>query len=279
MSAQQAVKKLDYACLECGSIVRVRGGLHRQNHFFHIEPNRICFLSGKSMAHLQVQCYLQRLLPEGECFLEHRFPEINRIADVVWVKQKFVFEVQCSAITAVEVSQRNQDYQSIGYQVIWIFHDQQFNQWRVSAAENSLYHYPHYFTNMGQSGSGIIYDQFSLIKGGLRKKNREKLQVNLSKPNFIKPSSRELLVLCTTLPKLVIERVKSADYYFEGDITSFSLQPDFSLKASEFLMEEEKPIEDIESKTLWYWTKSLVRNLVIRPYKLLFQMYLEKACR
>jgi competence protein CoiA len=168
--SRQAIKQRDYFCIECQQVVRVRGGYHRQAHYYHTSPVQSCHLSKKSMAHLQVQNYLQSIFPDGECLLEHPFPAINRIADVVWTAQKMVFEVQCSPISRDEILARNRDYTSQGFQVVWILHDNRYNQWRVSAAEITLKNSPFYFTNIDADGKGIIYDQYDSINKGLRKK-------------------------------------------------------------------------------------------------------------
>lgn len=146
VSANHAQKQNDYSCIECGSIVRLRGGLHRQKHFYHLKPDRLCRQSQKSLVHIQVQKSLQEILPRGECFLERRFPGIKRIADVVWEPRKIVFEVQCSGITAEEIASRNRDYFGVGYKVVWILHEKRFNKWKVSASERFLREHPHYFT-------------------------------------------------------------------------------------------------------------------------------------
>ena len=92
ISAKNASKHDRYRCLECQSNLRLRGGIHRQNHFYHLDSKRICRQSGKSMEHLQVQLFLQSQLSlTDDCLLEKRFEEINRIADVFWVSKKIVF--------------------------------------------------------------------------------------------------------------------------------------------------------------------------------------------
>lgn len=111
--SSHAHKQKNYICPECKGIVRLRGGLQRQNHFFHQEAVRTCRQSGKSVQHLAVQYFFLDRLPEGECALEHSFPEIGRIGDVVWFQEKIVFEIQCSFITAAEVQARNSDYASL----------------------------------------------------------------------------------------------------------------------------------------------------------------------
>ena len=129
--AQRAVRQRTYICLECGKNVRLRGGVHRQIHYYHIEPIRSCKLAGKSLIHLNVQFYMQSILPQGDSALEHRFPRIRRIADVVWISQKIVFEIQVSLITAEEVLQRNRDYLSQGYRVVWILHEKRYNKFQA----------------------------------------------------------------------------------------------------------------------------------------------------
>jgi len=180
--ARSAKKGVDYLCPECKGKVRVRRGHHRQPHFFHLTHNDNCRQSGKSAIHLAVQHHLLDLLPEKEVSLECRFSEISRIADVVWMPQRLIFEVQCSPITAEEVQQRNRDYGKLGFQVVWIFHDNRFNRWRVTAAEETLEIRPFYFTNMDADGRGMIYDHACVIQKGIRKQRSEKSQVDLSRP-------------------------------------------------------------------------------------------------
>jgi len=180
--AHSAKKGINYLCPECRGTVRVRGGRHRKPHFFHLTHNEKCRQSGKSQIHLAIQNYLLHLLPDNEVTLECRFSEIQRIADVVWMPKRLIFEVQCSPITAEEVQQRNQDYERLGFQVVWIFHDRRFNRWRVTAAEETLMDRPFYFTNMDAEGRGMIYDQTCLIQKGIRRERSERSEVDLSRP-------------------------------------------------------------------------------------------------
>src|SRR5687767_12314803 len=135
VTARQAIRHRTYYCFECQEAVKVRQGLHRQAHFYHLSPNRHCSQHRKSAIHLQLQQRFLHLLPPGECQLERPFKRIHRIADVVWEPQKIVFEIQCSPISLEEVQKRNADYASLGYQVVWILHTKTFNQQRLSAAE------------------------------------------------------------------------------------------------------------------------------------------------
>lgn len=167
--AAQALKHLDYKCLECSKEVRRRGGIHRQDHFYHIKPDPACRQSQKSAAHLHLQLYIARHLPDGEWTLERRFPTIGRIADLAWEQKHIIFEIQCSPISAQEVRERNENYKSLGYEVIWILHEKQFNRYKVSAAELFLSDKTHYFSAMDSYGRGIIFDQLQHIEKGIRK--------------------------------------------------------------------------------------------------------------
>lgn len=194
--ATDASRHTDYQCLECGSPVRLRKGDVRHPHFYHTSEERECRQNGKSLRHLGVQLYLLALFSKEECSLEVRFQEINRIADVVWYPKKLIFEVQCSPITALEVSERNRDYAKLGYQVIWLFHDARFNKKRVTAAEAFVQKDPHYFTNIDRHGNGVIYDQFEIIQHGIRKFRMSPLAVDLTHPNQI-GFSGDYLDLCS----------------------------------------------------------------------------------
>lgn len=178
--SRHAQKKCNYTCMECSGTLRLREGEKRQLHFYHLKPSPSCRQSAKSAAHLQTQLYLQRTLPEGEVFLEYRFSDVNRIADVVWLPQKLVFEVQCSPLSKEEMEERMADYAKCGFQVIWIFHDKRYNQWRVSAVERGLA--KRYFTNIDGEGRGCIYDQWEYIERGVRKGKLRPLQVDVARP-------------------------------------------------------------------------------------------------
>ncbi len=194
IEASIASKQYNYKCMECFGPVRVRSGLIRQPHFFHLERPENCRQHGKSLEHLTIQLHLQQALPPGDAILEMRFPSINRIADVAWLSQKLVFEVQCSPISPLEIQERTFQYAKVGYQVVWIFHDQQFNRNRKSGAEG-VCRKPYYYTNMTGEGDGFIYDQMKKKFKGV------KYPIDLSKP----------------------KRFSSGTLYFQGDITDLQV--------------------------------------------------------
>lgn len=212
VGASQAQAGHDYFCPECWGVVRLRGGLHRRQHFFHLQRPASCRQAGKSMEHLQVQLYLENQIGENEVQLECSFPRIGRIADVCWPREKIIFEVQCSPITAQEVRQRNQNYASEGYQVVWIFHQSYFNQERVRAAEQEVWDSPHYFTDIKEGGEGVIYDQYSCIQRARRTTLPFRYVIN---PALPKRFSGNKLVSSLSNRR---EWLLSTGLYFAGDV-------------------------------------------------------------
>ena len=272
--ALQAKKHVDYFCPECEEIVRLRGGMHRRDHFFHLLPSAQCKQSQKSLIHLQLQHHLFHLLPQTECFLEYRFPTIKRIADVVWKPRNLIFEIQCSPISASEIASRNSDYESQGYQVIWILHDKRFNKRKTTAAEHFLQRFPHYYTNIDVEGRGCIYDQFALFDRGIKKYWQKPLVVSLNLPfrlyGSVSPKA--------ALPNKVLSRMKEWSLFFSGDLLSLSQQS--SRKAEQHFQEAilaESSLFPKKSRTVRW--KPLFQRFIIRPYLLFFQILLEKACR
>jgi competence protein CoiA len=275
ISSKQARKHQDYRCLECQGIVRVRQGDHRSHHFFHLKPEQSCRQEGKSLEHLQTQLYIQSILPEGECLLEHPFPPIKRIADAAWITKKIIFEVQCSPISWEELQKRNRDYASQGYQVVWILHQSRFNQWKLSAAELILDKSPHYYTNINQDGTGMIYDQFQMVQNGLRHRKLPAFPVDLSKPIFLPMDKNQ------TLPMFIQHRLKFWPLCFSGDLMTQSLAPSESFAVyldSARILENEFLLNDASLKGLSF-LKHLFYEYLLKPYDFIFKLLLEKACR
>ena len=121
-----------------------------------------------------IQHHLKKQIPDLQ--LEKKID--NRRADAVWEEQKIVFELQLSPISQEEVLARGCDYTSSGYQVVWILHDAEFNQRRLSPAEQFLrVSYPTYFTN-----GSTFYDQIEVVEGNQRRYRGDLLPVSLSSP-------------------------------------------------------------------------------------------------
>lgn len=271
--ASEALKGKSYSCPECKKAVYRRGGLHRQDHFYHLEVSPYCRQSGKSQEHLNVQAYFLSTLPKGDCQLEYRFPEIDRIADVFWVEKKIVFEVQCSSIDLQEVIERNRDYTSLGINVVWILHDKKFNKGKLSVIESYLHRKPHYFTNIDENGLGYVYDQFSLLHKGKRFHRFDPLPIEVSdfKIHRLKRAN---------LPKkkfrLALERLKERPIHFAGDIVDSYLNNFQPIYLSEAAALEESfyraaPLKKRILTVFW--------NVIVKPYKVLFQLFFERCCR
>lgn len=274
INARQAHRKTDYQCLECCQVVRLRGGPQRQRHFYHVEPTPFCRQHQKGAVHLQLQSYFFQQLPWGDCQLEYAFPSIGRIADVAWLSQKIIFEIQCSPISAEEVLARNRDYQQLGWQVVWILHDRRYNQVRLSAAELALRSSPHYFTNMDQLGVGIIYDQFDICDKGLRLGRLSPLPIDIREKEALDFLQKQFFPLA-----VLQQRMSAWNLSFAGDLMSAFVNHPHSdywqqaIKIEKLFYTSHKPFKwrHIPAK-IWQWG-------VARPYQLFFRFLLERMCR
>ncbi len=271
--AKNASKHHNYKCLECQSLVRLRGGIHKQNHFYHVDPERSCRQNGKSQEHLQVQLFLKSEL-KNDCILEKRFKEINRIADVVCPSKRIIFEVQCSPISLEEVKSRNRDYESIGYTVVWILHDQRFNKSTLLAAEQYLQNYQHYFTNIDHLRNGIIYDQFRVFDRARPVFSTKLFSIdvkNLSQTNLLILPERKALI-----PEPLFKKIHSQSFCFKGDLLDYCCSETFSPifeHAIKILNLQKPPV-----LTKFQKIKLGFYRLIVRPYTIMFRMLLEKAC-
>ncbi len=219
MHANNACKKIDYLCPECHSPVRVRRGAIKRAHFFHTKPTKKCISQGKSLTHLAIQEILQKSFPEKEVEMEVPFNSINRIADVVHFEKKIIFEVQCSSISSEEIESRTRGYESLGFQVVWIFHDSRFNKNLCQMAERWIYDRLHYFTNINAKGKGILYDQFTVLCQNRRLYKTERFPVRIQRPLILNNGiSNRVFDGESPLPKILYERKKKARYHFEGDL-------------------------------------------------------------
>ena len=153
-NVHQAKKGNDYFCLECKARVRVRSGELLRAHFFHIHDHGSCRQAGKTEEHIAIQRLIQQQIGQSLCVEEMRFAQIGRVADVAWVEKKLIFEVQCSPIAAVEIEERNRDYASCGWDVVWILYDKTFSYKRPNAAMRYLCNTTHYYSDVV-----TIYDQ------------------------------------------------------------------------------------------------------------------------
>lgn len=276
--AGHANKHINYTCLECTQTVRLRSGFHRQPHFYHLLSNHKCRLNGKSMPHLMLQQHLECILPKGEVQLEYRFPAISRIADVAWLNKKIIFEVQCSSISAAEILQRNSDYATQGYQVVWILHQNRYNQQRVTAAENALQNCPHYFCDMDGEGKGEIFDQLSFIVQGMRKQRLPKKQINVSQP------FHEIPPAYLNFPQIIRQRMKAWPLHFQGDYINLChasgndafIDGIHQAEVKWTPVSNEENILDLSISTFF---KKFCLDYILFPYHSILRILLERASR
>lgn len=132
------------------------------------------------LLHKKIQEKILNSLPTGQAMLEKKIG--HHVADIIWLNQRIVFEVQCSPISFDQARKRTFDYKEMGFNVTWILHSKTFNKRFVSAQEAFFRRMGAYYTNIIQSGEGVIYDQLELFSGNYRTWKSHPLPVDLTKP-------------------------------------------------------------------------------------------------
>ncbi len=266
--ASKAQREHSYFCPECTGPVRIRGGRHRRKHYYHLSHDRLCSRAGKTLLHIQTQLNIETGFPPGDITLEKRFPEINRIADVVLESKKIIFEVQCSPITAKEIAERNRDYGKIGYKVIWILHDSRYNKERLTEAEHFLFTLPHYFTNINSEGEGMIYDPVSRRNFDRRERYGSPFPVNLA-CSF--PASG-----VKTFPGLHY-REQIGNFYFEGDLCDLAYKNLLSEELIEILRDSSEEKRGLAYRVILFCKR--IQHGIQNIYSAVLTMFLESACK
>ncbi|MCP5503989.1 MAG: hypothetical protein H7A41_02425 [Chlamydiales bacterium] len=159
--------------------------------------------------HQAIQKAIKATLPQ--VILEKSFPEIHRIADVVYPPKKIIYEIQYSPISLKEVQKRNRDYAALGYTVIWILHDHHYNKKILSPAELYLRKNLSYYTSITPYGHGFFYDQLEFFRGNQRTyKGTPQIIKNLLPQNLSK--------LPRNFPKTLKEKAKKNSICLSGDL-------------------------------------------------------------
>lgn len=213
--AEEALKGKTYVCQECNNLLGIKQDPYLKKYFFHLHTTPKCHQSHKDQTHLAIQKALLNLLPYGK--LEYYFPTIHRIADIVCLKQKLVFEIQCSPISLREVEERIKGYESLGLTTIWILHERHFNQKNLSPAEHYLRRRICYFTSINPSGTGIFYDQLEFFKSYHRLYKGPPLILENLLPKPIHQIPK-------TFPKILKEKLRQTPLYLSGDLTTLLLK-------------------------------------------------------
>ncbi|MFA6915995.1 MAG: competence protein CoiA family protein [Parachlamydiales bacterium] len=257
INAAWAITGRNYICPECGETLRVRGGARIQRHFYHYKPQKFCNQSGKSETHLMIQLRLLNTLPAGEAKMEVRFPEIGRIADIAWEKERIIFEVQCAPLTPDEALARTHDYNTLDWQVIWILHDNRYLQNVQSSLEAALAHTPHYYTNINARGIGIIYDQVNVWENGRLASSSYPKEISLQNESVLSTPSHHSL-----RQRTLHWKIKLADDY----LSLWHESPQHSLWL------------ELDSLRKTRLKNRLWRSLT-QPYRLLLGSLLESCCK
>jgi competence protein CoiA len=254
IAAHQALRQQDYRCVECRGLLRLRGGFHKQLHYYHLHERKNCYLNNKSLTHLKIQFYIQKKLHLLDTSLEYRFPQIQRIADVYWPEKNLVFEIQCSKIPIQELLSRTQDYHSIGIEIVWIFHDRCFSNFSLLQMEEIIREIPHYFTNFNSKGEGTIYDNFLHTSNSKLKKIIPPLEIDLSFPKKI--STRPDRLLSELLP-----RVQYWKIYFKNDLLDRFQDPAFQSLIPD-LNHDSSSIGRYSFKKIGFWFRNIFDSWV-----------------
>ena len=213
--SEEALKGKTYVCRECNNLLGIKQAPYLKKYFFHLYPNPKCHQNHKNPTHLAIQKALLNLLPYGK--LEHYFPTIRRIADIVCLKQKLIFAIQCSPTSLKEVEERIKGYESLGFTTIWILHEQHFNQKKLSPAEYYLRRRFCYFTSIDTSGMGVFYDQLEFFKSYHRLYKGPPLILESLVP-------KPLHQIPKNFPKILKEKLKNTPLYLSGDLTTLLLK-------------------------------------------------------
>ena len=108
--------------------------------------------------HNQLQKFLKNEFIATDVVLEKHFSEIGRIADVVFLKEKLVIEIQTSLIRISEMLERQQDYTKLGYSVVWLLYDQVFFGPKKPIVTRFFYNKKAFVFSHGPQNRFVFYD-------------------------------------------------------------------------------------------------------------------------
>jgi len=108
--------------------------------------------------HKKLQNFLKTEFFDAIVELEKPFPAICRIADVVFVKEKVVVEIQTSLLRISEMLARQEDYKRVGYSVIWLLHNDVFLNKNRPLITRFFYNKAAFGFSWGPKNRFIFYD-------------------------------------------------------------------------------------------------------------------------
>jgi competence protein CoiA len=162
----------------------------------------------------------------------------------------------------------------LGWIVVWILHDRRFNQIRLSAAEMALRTSLHFYSNMDELGSGIIYDQFDVCDKGVRYGRLPPLPIDIReypKPYSAEGSSYFLSVLT--------QRAIHCKFFFKGDLMSVFLNSPTSFYLQQALQNEKRFKPSSDSLKWSQRLQKIWKEGIVNLYLNAFRYFLERSCR
>ncbi|MGX7051672.1 competence protein CoiA [Leuconostoc palmae] len=127
IQAHEADKENTYRCPSCLETVMLKTGEIKQRHFAHLVSSNCNTLSeNETKEHLMGKLQIaNRLMRHGEVKIEAVLKGIKQRPDILLVKNNRVIaiEYQCSPISEKRLKERNQGYDTLNIEVIWILGD------------------------------------------------------------------------------------------------------------------------------------------------------------
>jgi competence CoiA-like predicted nuclease len=108
--------------------------------------------------HKKMQKFLKTEFIDAIVELEKPFSAISRIADVVFVKEKLVVEIQTSLLRISEMLERQEDYRKIGFSVIWLLHNEVFMNKNRPLVTRFFYNKAAFVFSFGPQNRFTFYD-------------------------------------------------------------------------------------------------------------------------
>ncbi|MEX3914384.1 competence protein CoiA [Bacillus paralicheniformis] len=208
---EELSKGATYYCPHCNNKMKYRKGEINHPHFAH-ETLADCPFSGEneSKEHFEMKKrfydFLKKKYPNLKIELESCLVP-NRRADMIIRGQShtLVVEFQASKIEFQEVKERTQDYNKLGYPVLWIFHIQRFG-YKQFHTEKKRKQIPYELVEMLRLDSLFVMDNRGFIQRCSGKKSPKTkivceysffpVKMDFKFNNVIRRDNNESLFLC-----------------------------------------------------------------------------------
>lgn len=137
--AWEGRKGVPYYCPHCESSLIFKEGLVKIKHFAHKTKTSCPYSENESKEHLLMKERIYKMIKAQHPVLSIELEKNlipNRRADIVLRgKRTVVVECQVSPLTLREIKERTEDYNQLGYHVLWIYH---LKRLKLSAFEQKI---------------------------------------------------------------------------------------------------------------------------------------------